>query len=215
MRTIPMTLLAASLALGLAACGAPQDGVDDAATPPTAPAPTAADAPATPADAAAAPDLTLASTAQAVATLAATEGSSTTGELAFQAIDGGVAITGQVNGLEPGSEHGFHVHEVGDCSAPDGTSAGGHFNPMATAHGRIGEGEHHVGDTDNIVADDTGVARVDTRLDGATLGDGAATDILGRAVIVHADADDYATQPTGNAGARLACGVIEQQAARM
>ncbi|QDW66647.1 superoxide dismutase family protein [Luteimonas granuli] len=126
------------------------------------------------------------------------------------AIDGGVAISGQVNGLAPGSEHGFHVHENGDCSAPDASSAGGHFNPQASAHGRVGEGEHHVGDTDNIVADDTGVAMIDTRLEGATLGDGAPTDIMGKSVIVHADPDDYTTQPTGNAGARLACGVISR-----
>ena len=143
--------------------------------------------------------------------LAATEGNSVTGEIAFAAIDGGVVLTGQVSGLTPGSEHGFHVHETGDCSAPDGTSAGGHFNPEGNAHGRVGAAEHHVGDTDNLTADDTGVATVDTRLMGATLADGAPTDVLGRAVIVHADPDDYATQPTGNAGARLACGVISQQ----
>jgi len=201
MRSIPMTLLAASLAFGLAACGAQPDGFDDAATPPMDTAPVAG---------ADAPDMTMAPAPHTVAFLAATEGNTVTGELAFEAVDGGVAITGQVNGLPPGSEHGFHVHETGDCSAPDATSAGGHFNPAGMAHGRVGEGDHHVGDTDNIVADDTGVAVVNTRLEGATLGDGAPTDVLGRGVIVHADADDYTTQPTGNAGDRLACGVIEQ-----
>ena len=205
MRTIPMTLLAASLAIGLAACGAPQDGYDDAATPPATPM---AGPASTPVDAA--PDMTTTPAAGTMAILAATEGNSVTGEITFAAVDGGVAITGQVNGLSPNTEHGFHVHETGDCSAPDGTSAGGHFNPTDSAHGRVSAGEHHVGDTDNIRADDTGVARVDTRLDGATLADGAPTDVLGRAVIVHADPDDYATQPTGNAGARLACGVITQ-----
>lgn len=206
MRSISLSLLAASLALALAACGAPQDGVDEAATPPAAPAaPASADTPASQA-----PAMDTMSNAGAHAVLAATEGNSVTGELAFMAIDGGVAISGQVNGLAPGSEHGFHVHENGDCSAPDASSAGGHFNPKASAHGRVGEGEHHVGDTDNIVADDTGVAMIDTRLDGATLGDGAPTDIMGKAVIVHADPDDYTTQPTGNAGARLACGVISR-----
>ena len=201
MRSLSITLLAASLAIGLAACGGQPDTVDDAATPPPAPAPSsdAVDMATTPAAAAA-----------AAAVLTATEGSAVTGELRFEAVDGGVAITGQVNGLPPGGEHGFHVHETGDCSAPDATSAGGHFNPAGAAHGRVGSDEHHVGDTDNIVADDTGVAAVDTRLEGATLGDGAPSDVLGRGVIVHADADDYATQPTGNAGARLACGVISQ-----
>lgn len=201
MRTIQTTLLAASLALGLAACNAPQDAYDDAATPPAGQATLPADT---------APDMTTTPAAHTVAILSATEGNSVTGELAFAAVDGGVAITGQVNGLPPNSEHGFHVHETGDCSAPDGSSAGGHFNPVGAAHGRVGSDAHHVGDTDNIVADDTGVAVIDTRLQGATLADGAPTDVLGRGVIVHADPDDYATQPTGNAGARLACGVITQ-----
>jgi len=205
MRSLSTTLLASSLALALAACGGQPDTVDDAATPPVAPAATTPSTDSMPADAAPAP-----AAGSAVAVLTATEGNAVTGELRFEAVDGGVAITGQVNGLSPGSEHGFHVHEHGDCSAPDATSAGGHFNPAGTAHGRVGSDEHHVGDTDNIVADDTGVATVDTRLAGATLGDGAPTDVLGRGVIVHADADDYATQPTGNAGARLACGVISQ-----
>lgn len=200
MRKLSTTLLAASLAIGLAACSGQSDAVDEAATPPVDTAPVAD----------AAPDMTLPPASHTVAILSATEGNSVTGELAFEAVDGGVAITGQVNGLPPGSEHGFHVHETGDCSAPDGSSAGGHFNPMDVDHGRVGAGAHHVGDTDNIVADDTGVATVNTRLEGATLADGAPTDVLGRGVIVHADPDDYATQPTGNAGARLACGVIAQ-----
>ena len=201
MRTIHTHLLAAALATGLAACGAQQPAVADAATPPASGA--------APADVAGA-DMTLPPRAHTVALLSATEGNAVTGEIAFEAVDGGVAITGQVNGLAPGSEHGFHVHETGDCSAADGSSAGGHFNPAAAAHGRVGSGQHHVGDTDNIVADDTGVAVVNTRLEGATLADGAPTDVLGRAVIVHADPDDYTSQPTGNAGARLACGVIAQ-----
>src|SRR5690606_10592314 len=142
--------------------------------------------------------------------LSATEGNSVTGEITFVAVDGGVAISGQVNGLPPNSEHGFHVHDTGDCSAPDATSAGGHFHPAGAAHRPAAPAGHHARGTDNLVADDTGVAVVDPRLEGATLADGAPTDILDRAVIVHADPDDYATQPTGNAGARLACGVIVQ-----
>jgi Cu-Zn family superoxide dismutase len=145
----------------------------------------------------------------AMATLAATEGNTASGALAFMAVDGGVHISGQVSGLAPARRHGLHVHETGDCSAPDASSAGGHFNPHDAAHGRVGDPPHHVGDSDNLAADAQGVARVDNRLAGATLGDGAPTDIVGKAVIVHADADDYTTQPTGNAGARLACGIIE------
>lgn len=149
--------------------------------------------------------------AGARATLAPTEGSQVAGTLSFAAVDGGVRVTGEVTGLPGGGAHGFHVHEAGDCSAPDASSAGGHFNPASSAHGRVGQGEHHAGDSDNISADDRGVASVDTLLQGVSLGDGGAGDIVGKGVIVHADADDYTTQPTGNAGGRLACGVIAAQ----
>ncbi|CAN5626240.1 superoxide dismutase family protein [soil metagenome] len=145
----------------------------------------------------------------AAATLAATEGSTASGVLQFMAVDGGVHVTGQVRGLAPDRRHGFHVHETGDCSAPDASSAGGHFNPHDAAHGRVGAPPHHVGDSDNLAADAQGGAQVDNHLAGATLGDGGPTDIVGKAVIVHADADDYTTQPTGDAGDRLACGIIE------
>ncbi|MDQ3494703.1 MAG: superoxide dismutase family protein, partial [Pseudomonadota bacterium] len=123
-----------------------------------------------------------------------------------------VHISGQISGLAPDSRHGFHVHATGDCSAPDASSAGDHFNPHDADHGRVGAAPHHVGDSDNLAADAQGVARVDNRLAGATLGDGAPSDIVGKAVIVHAGADDYTTQPTGDAGARLACGIIEDAA---
>ena len=152
--------------------------------------------------------LTLPATAQdAGATAVMLDQSATNlGTLTLMEMDGGVHVSGELAGV-PNGEHGFHVHETGDCSAPDGTSAGGHFNPATTAHGRVGQGEHHAGDSDNIVANDQGTAMVDTLLRGATLDQGE-TGIIGRGVIVHADPDDYATQPTGNAGARLACGVI-------
>ena len=147
--------------------------------------------------------------AQAGAVLEPTEGNETGGELRFELVDDNIHVTGRVTGLSAGGEHGFHVHETGDCSAPDATSAGGHFNPDDSDHGRAGQGEHHVGDSDNLIADDDGVAEVDRWLHGATLGDGADTDIVGKGVIVHADPDDYVSQPTGDAGDRLACGVIE------
>ena len=145
---------------------------------------------------------------QAMANLASASGSLVSGRLTFVPMGDGVHMTGEVGGLAPGDTRGFHIHEKGDCSAADASSAGGHFNPGAQAHGRAGTGAHHAGDTDNIVADAKGVARVNAHLRGVTLGGGAANDIAGRAVIVHAAADDYATQPTGNAGARVACGVI-------
>ena len=151
-----------------------------------------------------------ASTAQeAVVNLASASGSLVSGKLVLKPMGDGVHITGEVGGLKPGDTRGFHIHEKGDCSAADASSAGGHFNPGAQAHGRSGHGAHHAGDTDNIVADAKGVARIDAHVSGVTLGGGAANDIAGRAVIVHAAADDYTTQPTGNAGARVACGVIK------
>ena len=144
----------------------------------------------------------------AAAQLLATAGNSTTGTVSFTQRGDKVLVEADVSGLTPG-EHGFHIHEKGDCSAADASSAGGHFNPGAQAHGRAGQGAHHAGDTDNIVADARGIAHVNAHVSGVSLGGGAANDIAGRAIIVHAQADDYATQPTGNAGARVACGVIQ------
>ena len=150
-----------------------------------------------------------ASTAQeAVTNLAPASGSLVSGKLVLRPMGDGVHISGEVGGLKPGDVRGFHIHEKGDCSAADASSAGGHFNPGGQAHGRAGQGAHHAGDTDNIVADAKGVAKIDAHVTGVTLGGGAANDIAGRAIIVLAAADDYATQPTGNAGARVACGVI-------
>jgi len=145
---------------------------------------------------------------RATVNLAPASGTLVSGTLTLMPMGDGVHITGEVGGLKPGDTRGFHIHEKGDCSAADASTAGGHFNPAAQAHGRSGQGAHHAGDTDNIVADAKGVARINAHLTGVTLGGGAANDIAGRAVIVHAAADDYTTQPTGNAGARVACGVI-------
>ncbi|ASR43121.1 hypothetical protein BEN78_06725 [Xanthomonas citri pv. mangiferaeindicae] len=193
----------AVLALALSACGnsSTTDNEDAAAEADRAAAPASGQASAPAAE-------TAAAGASASAELAPTQGHETAGTLRFAMVDGRIQVTGTVNGLPPGGTHGFHVHEHGDCSAPDGTSAGGHFNPASSDHGRVGHGAHHVGDSDNIVAGTDGTASVDGWLEGATLGDGAPTDIVGKAVIVHANADDYVTQPTGNAGDRLACGVI-------
>lgn len=144
----------------------------------------------------------------AVVRLAPASGSLVSGTLDLRPMADGVHITGEIGGLRGGGRHGFHIHEKGDCSAADASSAGGHFNPAAQPHGRAGHGAHHAGDADNLVADGRGVAKVDTHQSGVTLGGGAANDIAGRAVIVHAQPDDYATQPTGNAGGRIACGII-------
>ena len=145
---------------------------------------------------------------EAVVNLAPASGSPVSGRLVLVPMGDGLHLRGEVGGLMPGSRHGFHIHEKGDCSAADASSAGGHFNPTGQRHGRAGQGAHHAGDADNLVADAKGVARVDAHLGGLSLGNGAANDVAGRAVIVHAAADDYSSQPAGNAGARVACGVI-------
>ncbi|QDH71917.1 superoxide dismutase family protein [Lysobacter alkalisoli] len=131
------------------------------------------------------------------------------GKLAIVPVVDGVRLSGEVGGLGPGRPHAIHIHEKGDCSAVDASSAGGHFNPDDSVHGRVGHGAHHGGDMDNLQADGRGVARVDAFARGVTLGGGAYNDVAGRAVIVHAAADDYTSQPAGNAGARVACGIIK------
>lgn len=141
---------------------------------------------------------------QASATLAPTQGNAVRGNALFKLEGDGVRVTAEVSGLTPGS-HGFHIHEKGDCSAPDATSAGGHFNPLQTQHGKAGEG--HAGDLPSLEADAKGNAKLDVVLKSITLvGDNS---IVGRGLIVHAAPDDFTTQPTGNAGARLACAVIQ------
>lgn len=145
---------------------------------------------------------------QAVANLASASGSLVSGKVTLVPMGKGVHITGVVGGLPPNSPHGFHVHEKGDCSAVDATSAGAHFNPFNNPHGKADAGAHHAGDMNNITTDAEGVAKIDVHLTGVTLGGGAANDIASRALILHAAPDDYTSQPAGNAGARVACGVI-------
>jgi Cu-Zn family superoxide dismutase len=141
----------------------------------------------------------------AIAVLHPTEGSSVHGVIKFTWTDDGVKVTGEISGLSPGL-HGFHIHEYGDCSAPDGTSAGGHFNPAGVEHGGPDSPKHHAGDLGNVEADEEGHAAVDVTSTMIELeGDNS---ILGRGLIVHAGQDDLKSQPTGNAGGRVACGVI-------
>ena len=144
--------------------------------------------------------------AKATVKLAPTANQTARGEVTFTAEAGGVHVVGSFSGLVLG-EHGFHVHEKGDCSAPDGTSAGGHFNPATKPHAAREAAERHAGDLGNLKADPYGLARVD--FVDSTLSLSGPDSIIGRAVIVHEKADDFKTQPTGNAGARQACGVIE------
>ncbi|KFL36218.1 superoxide dismutase family protein [Arenimonas donghaensis] len=198
------TLLAAALSLALAGCST--ESAPDVPTP----APNAAPEALAPADDASGAAGGIALAAQARVTLDPVQESGVGGELTFDPGEGGLRLHGQVTGLAPGSAHGFHLHETGDCSAPDATSAGGHFNPDDMQHGdRRTPGPHHAGDMPNLVAGDDGVAPVDVILEGLQIDGEPMLDVVGRAVIVHAQADDYASQPTGNAGARIACGVVE------
>jgi Cu-Zn family superoxide dismutase len=141
------------------------------------------------------------------AVLVARSGSAVTGSIVLRETARGLALRGEVRGLQPNAEHGFHIHEKGDCSAPDAMSAGGHFNPGDAPHGRRGEGPHHAGDIPNLRADARGVARVDQLLEDVTLSPGPRS-VAGRSLIVHRDPDDYRSQPTGNSGPRIGCAVI-------
>ena len=144
---------------------------------------------------------------QAVADLQPTRGSSTRGAVSFTQVGDRVRVRAAVTGLRPGQEHGFHVHEAGDCSSGDGLSAKGHFNPYGKAHAHFTTPERHAGDMPSLKADADGRAELTVELDVMTVAAGPAS-VVGRGLIVHAQPDDYRTQPTGNAGARLACGVI-------
>lgn len=143
--------------------------------------------------------------ADATAQLAPRSGSAVAGTVSFSEVAGGVMVKARVSGLTPG-EHGFHIHEVGDCSAPDASSAKGHFNPTAKAHGHHGSAEHHGGDMPNLVANAQGEATYEFELKGGALA--GQMGIVGRSVVIHADPDDYKSQPAGNSGKRIACGVI-------
>ncbi|MEO6186001.1 MAG: superoxide dismutase family protein [Steroidobacteraceae bacterium] len=146
--------------------------------------------------------------ATAATVLAGASGSSVAGALQLVASNDGVTLTGELSGLAPNTEHGFHVHEIGDCSAPDAKSAGDHFNPDHAEHGGPTSAAKHLGDIPNITSDATGQAAVNATIARATLRDGGPNDLAGRAVIVHAKRDDYATQPSGDSGDRIACGVV-------
>jgi len=143
--------------------------------------------------------------ATALADLFPTEGSETNGSVTFEETKGGVKITAEVSGLAPG-KHGFHIHEIGDCSSPDEGSVGGHLNPGNTQHGAPDSPTHHAGDLGNIEADAEGNASFQMTVDFITLSE-VPHSILGKAVVVEADEDDF--DPSRSDGARLACGVIE------
>jgi Cu-Zn family superoxide dismutase len=195
MNTRTLIALSAAAAL-LAGCGKR----DEPATP-------AADAPAaamTPAPAEVpAPAVT------ASAQLAPTQGHTASGTLTLAVEGDALHLTGRLAGLPPNGEFGFHIHEKGDCSAPDASSAGGHFNPANAPHGNPQGETHHAGDMLNAKSDADGVAQVDAVTTGVSLTAGQPNDARGKAIVLHEKPDDYATQPSGNSGARIACGVIQ------
>ena len=139
---------------------------------------------------------------EAVCVLAAMKDSGVKGTLLLTQKGKDVLITGEVSGLKPG-EHGFHIHQFGDLRAADGVSAGGHFNPEGHEHAGPDAAKRHAGDLGNIKADKSGVAKVNVKAEGLML-----HFVIGRSLVVHADPDDLKSQPSGNAGARVAVGVI-------
>lgn len=147
--------------------------------------------------------------ALAVATIEPKNDSGVTGTASFTVVGDQVVLTLSIENATPG-EHAFHLHAVGDCSAPDGTSAGGHWNPTEHDHGQWGGEAFHLGDVGNLVVGDDGTATLTVGTNLWSVGTGDDNDVVGRAVIVHEGSDDFTTQPTGAAGARIGCGVIQQ-----
>ena len=140
--------------------------------------------------------------AHLIAVVHPTEGNSASGVVHFNAVEGGVQVSGEITGISPGL-HGFHIHQYGDCSAANGTSAGGHYNPAVVDHAGPKAEESHMGDLGNIEVNAEGVASFDVVYPAVDM-----AMIIGRGLIVHAGEDDLESQPTGAAGARLGCGVI-------
>ena len=145
---------------------------------------------------------------QAIAIIGSASGSGLTGTATFTQVGDQITLLAEISGASPGL-HGFHIHEFGDCSSPDGKSAGGHWNPTDVAHGKWGEGEFHLGDIGNINVGDDGTGSIELTTDLWEMGTGSDVDIVGKGIIVHAGADDFTSQPSGAAGARFGCGTIE------
>lgn len=159
----------------------------------------------------AAPAVTATATAartgeRAEAVIEARSDSKLTGKATFTEVAGGVLVEIEVQGTSPGW-HAVHVHDKGDCSAPDGSSAGGHFNPATKNHGSPHAAEHHAGDLGNLYVDNDGTGHHVILMPELTVAAGDHS-VRGRAIIVHAGVDDLVSQPTGNAGGRIGCGVI-------
>jgi Cu-Zn family superoxide dismutase len=144
---------------------------------------------------------------EALAQLEAKSGSEVTGQGMFELEGDKVTLYLSLQNLPPGV-HAVHIHEVGDCSAEDGTSAGGHWNPLTMDHGKWNEAPFHLGDLGNVEADEYGNGSLTLTTSMWTISSGALDDVVGKSIIVHESEDDFTTQPTGGAGGRIACGVI-------
>jgi Cu-Zn family superoxide dismutase len=203
MRVAQLVLLCA--AASIVACGSRERSAADAPAPAPASTPSSAVAP-PPADAV--PPADVNAPAGASAQLTPTQGNTASGTLELTATGDGVRIAGTLQGLRPNGEFGFHIHEKGDCSSPDASSAGGHFNPANAPHGDPHGTTHHAGDLPSAKSDASGNAQVDAVATGVNLASGDPGDVHGKAIVVHEKPDDYKTQPSGNSGARIACGVI-------
>ena len=145
--------------------------------------------------------------ASAEADMKPTQGYAASGRIKFTQRGQVVHVTVDLSGLSPNTEHGFHIHEKGDCSTSDGMSAGGHFNPEGVAHGSFEHPPHHAGDLPSLKADARGEVRASFDIGTLSVGAGPS-DIIGRGVIVHRDPDDFKSQPAGNSGPRVACGIV-------
>lgn len=128
-------------------------------------------------------------------------------DIVFETTKDGVKVSGHAMGLEPNSKHGLHVHQNGECKAPDYKTAGDHFNPEGKKHGAPLAKESHLGDLGNLVANDKGEAHVELVLSQRKAED--LKKLVGKAVLIHKEADDLKTQPSGDSGARIACGIIK------
>lgn len=148
----------------------------------------------------------------AMATLAPTTGQTATGTVHFQDVADGTQVVVDLTNVPPGV-HGFHIHEGASC-ADDAKAAGGHFNPNNMPHADPQAASHHAGDFGNVTADDKGEVHLTFVTHSVSVAAGT-TSVIGHAVVLHANADDLTTQPAGNAGARIACGVVTAMAGSM
>lgn len=150
-------------------------------------------------------------TIKAEAVIQSKSGSEVSGKVSFEERDGVVTMKAIVRGASPG-DHAIHIHLEGDCSADDGTSAGGHWNPTGQDHGQWGSDSFHIGDIGNLKVKNNGEGRISRTTDLWCIGcEDPTKDILGKAIIIHAGIDDFSTQPSGAAGARIGCGAIEAE----